>query len=123
MVTNSLCKDGYQNVCKSCKANQWKQAAGKSPEKYATTRLKRIYGISIDQWNQLFIKQNGCCAICTRHQSEFKKKLFVDHDHQTGEVRGLLCHKCNVAIGLLQDDMEIINKASTYLNRSKIKAV
>lgn len=54
--------------------------------------LKRLYGITPEQYDELFEKQNGCCAVCGRHQREFKTRLAVDHDHATGEIRGLLCN-------------------------------
>lgn len=57
--------------------------------------LKIRYGISLEQFDELFEKQQGCCAVCHRHQNEFKKRLAVDHDHKTGEIRGLLCDNCN----------------------------
>lgn len=56
--------------------------------------LKR-YGITEQQYDQLYTKQDGCCAVCKRHSSSFKKRLSVDHDHKTGDVRGLLCVHCN----------------------------
>lgn len=76
---------------------------------------KRLYGISLEQYNQLFVEQSGRCAICNIHQSELNKALVVDHNHSTSIVRGLLCSKCNTAIGLLQDNSDIINKASIYV--------
>lgn len=57
--------------------------------------LKRKYGISLGTYNTMFKNQNGSCAICKKPQSNFKKALSVDHDHKTGEVRGLLCFYCN----------------------------
>jgi hypothetical protein len=62
--------------------------------------LKLYYGITLIQYNEIFNSQNGCCKICGTHQSELKKALFVDHDHKTGKIRGLLCHQCNIGIGI-----------------------
>jgi len=73
------------------------------------------YGISVEEFNELFKKQNGCCAICGKHQTEFENRLSVDHCHKTKTVRGLLCHKCNRALGLFNDDPEIIAKAQEYV--------
>jgi len=87
-----------------------------NPEKGLASRLKRSYGITIEYYNKLFNKQEGKCAICGRHQSELKRTLSVDHDHETGEIRGLLCDRCNSGIGLLGDDPELIEKALKYIN-------
>lgn len=78
-------------------------------------KYKINYGISLEEYNEMFAEQNGCCAICKRHQTEFKKHLHVDHNHETGEVRGLLCHNCNLALGRFQDSPEIIKAALEYV--------
>jgi len=83
------------------------------------TRYKREYGISIEEFDKFYISQNGCCEICKRHQSILKHPLCVDHDHKTGRFRGLLCRPCNSAIGLLQEDIYVINNASIYLVKNK----
>jgi len=57
--------------------------------------LKKKYGITLQQYNEMLKGQNYSCAICNQHESNFKKKLAVDHDHKTNEVRGLLCFYCN----------------------------
>ena len=73
--------------------------------------LKWHYGISLEEYNTLYEKQNGNCKICGEHFDS----LYVDHDHVTGKVRGLLCIKCNSAIGLLNEDKTIFQKAINYL--------
>ena len=70
-----------------------------------------------DQYNKLFRKQNGNCAICNTHQSKLNKRLFVDHNHETGLVRGLLCGKCNTLLGFANDSQEILEQAKIYLNK------
>ncbi len=79
----------------------------------------RKYGISIDDFNEMFALQNGKCAICGKHQTEFKKILHIDHCHETNKFRGLLCSNCNTAIGLLKDDIENLRCAILYLNRKE----
>jgi hypothetical protein len=71
------------------------------------------YGITLEEYNRLFILQNGKCAICSVSQD---KSLDVDHCHKTNKVRGLLCRKCNLGIGFMQDNPEICKKASEYLS-------
>ena len=79
--------------------------------------LKRKYGITPEQYNQMFDEQNGCCAICGKHQSEFKRIFSVEHNHTTCEVRGLTCQNCNTIIGHAHDDITILQKAIIYLQR------
>ena len=62
-------------------------------------QLQKAYGISLDDYNELFIQQGGKCAICGKLQSEFDYPFYVDHDHQTDQVRGLLCCGCNTGLG------------------------
>src|SRR4029077_14260982 len=58
--------------------------------------LRNQFGISIEEYNKLFISQKGCCDICGLHQNKVKQALCVDHNHITKEVRGLLCKRCNL---------------------------
>lgn len=87
----------------------------KTPEEQRITRI-RSYGISVEQYNYLLEEQNKVCWICNKNNSS-KKSLNIDHDHKTGQVRGLLCGKCNTALGLLQEDPHILLRAYEYLNK------
>lgn len=80
-------------------------------------RSFRKYGITLEEYNKIFEKQNGCCAICRQHQSELKKKLAIDRNHNTGEVRGLLCDNCNHGLGMFHTDngIDLLKKAIKYL--------
>ena len=88
-------------------------------------RLKRIgnqlmhhYGISIIEYDALYKKQKGFCAICPKKLPEgFSKNKHVDHDHKKGIVRGLLCSSCNLLLGHAKDNPEILIKASKYLKK------
>lgn len=73
------------------------------------------FGITVEDYNEMFEKQEGKCAICGKHQTELKKALAIDHSHKTGKVRGLLCGNCNIGIGNLQDDPYVITRALEYL--------
>ena len=75
-------------------------------------RLRR-YGISSDFFGDLWQEQNGCCAICG---TRLKDKFYIDHNHKTGQIRGLLCSSCNVGIGLLKDSPDMLSKAIKYLS-------
>ena len=77
--------------------------------------LLRTYGITYEVYNNMFELQNGCCAICGIHQSELKKSLCVDHNHDTKKIRGLLCSKCNTGLGNFKDSLDMLYKAQDYL--------
>jgi len=73
------------------------------------------YGITMADYNQMYINQQGRCAICNTHQIYLKKALAIDHDHNTGKVRGLLCSNCNLGIGNLKDSIKSLKNAIKYL--------
>ena len=79
--------------------------------------MKRTGGILPKEVNyqQLFNEQAGCCKLCGVHQTELKKALYVDHNHTTGKIRGLLCNNCNSAIGLFKENTTVLQKAIEYL--------
>lgn len=83
---------------------------------YRDYSLRRKYGISADDYDRMLADQDGSCAICKQPPPE-DKILFVDHDHSTGEVRGLLCQHCNSAIGFLKEQPEILASCIEYLKR------
>ena len=82
-------------------------------------KMKRDYGVSIEQYNELFTKQNGNCSICGKNQSVIDRRLCVDHRHSDGKIRGLLCGRCNMAIGLLDDSTDLLADAIKYLTHWK----
>ena len=77
------------------------------------------YGITQEDYDTLYNSQHGCCGICGVHQSKLKKTLHVDHCHDSLEIRGLLCQKCNAGIGMLGDTVESVSKALTYLRSGR----
>ena len=76
------------------------------------------FGLSYNQYKNILRKQNGVCAICGEPEPGHKR-LSIDHDHTTNKVRGLLCSKCNPAIGLFKDDPELCISAANYLKEHK----
>jgi hypothetical protein len=80
--------------------------------------LARSYHMTISQWNTLWNEQKGMCAICTDKLVR-DKTTHVDHDHDTGKVRALLCANCNKGIGLLKDSALVCARAAVYLARHK----
>jgi recombination endonuclease VII len=82
--------------------------------------LQRKFGISAEDYNQMLAQQNNVCAICKRPCAT-GKALAVDHNHETGKVRALLCKDCNVSIGLMKEDPDLLRTAANYLELHKIK--
>src|SRR5690242_4430850 len=87
--------------------------------RYATDRACRKYGITVGMYHMMLIKQQGLCRICNGPPIG-KIRLSVDHDHKTGKVRGLLCDKCNQAIGAFNENTSIMQQAIDYLNRATL---
>lgn len=80
--------------------------------------LRTRYGMTERQFEELLSEQSGMCAICgavSACANAPGKVLYVDHDHETGEIRGLLCRNCNSGLGMFQDKPELIAKAFLYL--------
>lgn len=75
--------------------------------------LKKL-GLTLDNYNEMFAKQSGCCAMCKKPQVKFKKRFAIDHNHKTGKVRGLLCSACNSTLGWYENNKD---KIINYLER------
>ena len=77
--------------------------------------LKRRYGLTVEQYDEMLAAQGGVCAICGRPPRD-DISLHVDHDHETGRVRGLTCFRCNNALGDFNDDPRLLERAAAYLD-------
>jgi len=92
-----------------------------NPQKGLDTILRRAYGISLNEYNELHFEQQARCVTCgepetaVHYRNGRVKRLHVDHDHKTGEIRGLLCARCNLAIGALNDDWRLAEAIAAYL--------
>ncbi len=84
----------------------------KCKDKILQRYLKKQYGLTIENFNDLNKKQKGVCAVCKNLPDS---RLFVDHDHSTGRIRGLVCNRCNRAMGLFKDDYRVLMSAAMYL--------
>lgn len=102
------------NNCVECNRKQMSDRA----EKVRWRRIKREYGITKEEYNNMKLSQSNKCMIC-KFNFEEDSKIHIDHCHKTGIVRGLLCSKCNQGIGLLGDSIENLKSAIEYLWRSK----
>ena len=109
--------------CLECRKefnSKWNKENGKKASYYSwKSRIKRKYGIDENDYEELYYSQNGKCAICSCDLKIRDKQTHIDHSHSTGEVRGLLCHYCNIGIGVFKEDREIIMNALNYLGLEK----
>lgn len=113
-VTERNTGNGHCKECRSQLMQRWRRENGGSYQVERRRRLKYLYGIAPDKYDELLVKQNGVCAIC-RKLCVTGQRLSVDHCHETGKVRGLLCHNCNHGIGKFKDKPELLLAAAKYL--------
>lgn len=127
-------KLGYKAQCKECENsnNRLKYKTKKFLGlKYIKTKkdtvqknnLKNNFGLTLEQYNEILEKQNYCCAICQRHQSEYDKNFAVDHSNSDnefvskGSIRGLLCTDCNLNLVSYRVDPNIFERAAKYVKQ------
>jgi len=146
---NITTKDGLMCYCKSCEALRSREYKKAHPEKIKANKkayveknkeiweesrrryrdknkniikdyaLKTKYGIGIKEYICLYTLQKGLCAICQQEEKDENKLLSIDHDHETGKIRGLLCTDCNLGLGRFFDNIEFLEKAIVYLKQFK----
>lgn len=85
------------------------------PDSNRAYKYKTIHNLTIEEYDKIFEKQEGCCAICLKHQNNFKRHLSIDHNHITNINRALLCHNCNLGLGQFKDSIELLRRAALYL--------
>jgi hypothetical protein len=100
--------------------------ARRNPEQRAKTtrayQLRTNYGITEERYQELLSLQDGKCAICSTTTPTGRWKVFaVDHNHDTNEVRGLLCNECNRGIGLLKDSPDLLRLAAIYIDTHNLE--
>lgn len=93
----------------------------RNPDSWRRSAMKK-YGMTLDEFKEMSAKQKDKCAICGEKEIRKRKNgipgttpLHIDHDHNTGIIRGLICHRCNSALGLMRDDIKILYAAIKYL--------
>ena len=103
--------------CKECDKLRVKKRHQDNPERTRNNDLKRNYGITLQEHQQMFEEQKEVCAICKGEGDGKWKKLCVDHDHNTGKVRQLLCRNCNMVLGQVGDNVNLLEQMIKYLQR------
>lgn len=124
---NSSKQSGRSSTCRKCRAIKRSQNRAKDNSKFLeyerdpirldkqkNCRFIRNYGITLEKYENLVDEQQNLCKICLKNT-----KLVIDHCHRTGKVRGLLCHNCNVSLGLLKENIKIIQNIINYLKEFK----
>ena len=112
--------------CTKCKVAYNKKYREQNREKFLATerksKLKTTYGITPEQYDAMLEKQNGKCAICFAAKPGGRTRMFfVDHCHNKGSVRGLLCMRCNTGLGLFLDSPKFLSNAIVYLEENSIE--
>lgn len=110
-------KTGYHAYCRACNSEKTQSYFSRlTPEQRSLYNFRgqlRKYGLTPESYAQLLDKQGGVCAICSKQEEG--KRLAVDHDHESGKVRGLLCGQCNTGLGKFYDNVDTLSKAILYL--------
>ena len=117
----------FKYQCRECYA-AWRKTHRENPtirakdRAYSRDNAQRLrlekYAIEKAEYDDLYAKQKGACAIC---REPLKKKHCIDHDHTTGKVRGLLCYNCNITIGRFNDDAERMMRAAGYVRMEPLE--
>lgn len=130
---NKNCTGGHDTTCKECfkaRASQYYldnksvvlERMAKDWLSQKERVLRRKYNMSLQDYIDMYETQDGKCAICNRHHELFDKakdQLVVDHDHDTGKVRKLLCNNCNTGLGMFKESTNLLKLASEYLECHK----
>ena len=117
---------GYP-YCSQCRVDLKREDRRNNPEKHAryqrspankqAAAARRFILITEDEYNEMWRLQNGECAICRVPSIELTRRLAIDHNHETGEIRGLLCLGCNAGLGMFKEDRGVLYDAIQYLSR------
>jgi hypothetical protein len=112
-----------QYLCISCQKHKQKNSWGsRTPKKRLEQHLKYKYGITHQQFTNSWEEQKGCCAVCEEELPDLmayenRRRMYaIDHNHETGAFRGILCLNCNTLLGMAKDSTKVLQKAIDYLN-------
>lgn len=120
---HAACAGGVRSRCKDCTSSEAagyvKRKKENDPSWQRDRWLRQTYGIGLREYEVMLAEQSGVCAICRRPETVIwrgmLRPLAVDHDHDTGRVRGLLCANCNQGLGLFADSPDRLRSAAAYV--------
>jgi hypothetical protein len=118
--SNKSRKDGKHhrcNICNRIETKKWQQA---NVDKVKNNGLKYQYGITLAKYLEILEAQNGRCILCDTDTPGGRGSFHVDHCHNSGKIRGLLCHHCNVGLGHFKDQESLLLKAALYLHNHRV---
>lgn len=108
-------RDSHCKVCRRAKDRErYKSSSGKGKDRVFDHSLRRLYGITLEQYREMAKAQQHRCGICGEPPGT-ANRLHVDHDHETGRIRSLLCHHCNLMLGNARDSVDRLRQAIAYL--------
>jgi hypothetical protein len=110
---------GRLSECKECMKSRVKNRYDNDPDLVNDMRAANTYGISLQEVRDMRERSGGICSICNQEGQHHHKRLVIDHDHNTGKVRGLICSKCNSMIGWCGENTETLQNLIEYLNKHK----
>jgi hypothetical protein len=111
---------GHRPNCKKCHGIEVSIRYHNNPgvkDMIRDRNLKRKFGISLNEYQDKFNSQSGLCQICNKEEPVKGRLLSVDHCHETGKIRGLLCTLCNTTLGKVKDDIDLLESMIQYLER------
>lgn len=108
----------FSGNCRKCHNDRMRAYYRKDPSRFLKINRKALYNITDEEYQNKLRNQIGTCAICNRPPNGRWKSLHVDHDHTSGKFRGLLCSNCNIALGLVREDVSILRNMESYLEEN-----
>lgn len=112
---------GYNYRCKPCQ--KISTVVRRVTRKKTNQPVVHLLGLTQDEYNRKFEAQGGVCAICGQPETgtagvyKTPRRISIDHNHDTGQIRDLLCYQCNSGLGYFKDNPELLEKAANYLKR------
>ncbi len=119
---NKAYRNGLYSQCKKChsKANKKYRSTDEYRSKVKKTnriwRLRKCYNMTLEDYDNMFKEQDGVCFIC-KQPEELNQRLCVDHDHETGKIRKLLCNQCNRVLGYTKENVTLLKEFIKYIRR------
>jgi len=117
-------KKGYRSYCKDCTYLKQKtyNLSPDTNQKIVNRARAKLYGITVEEFESILLRQNGVCEICGEPETKLSKlgkvrSLSVDHDHVINKIRGLLCDRCNRVLGFMKDSPDHLRSAANYLEK------